>query len=76
MKGKDRYGRSICVVDLKGASFNERMVVDGYASIFRQYMNNKELSYYESLLQTAKLNRVGMWKDRYEVMECLDKARK
>ena len=75
IKGQDHYGRSICVVHNGNKTFNEQMVIDGYASIFRYYMNQNELSYYESLLQKAKHDRVGLWKERYEVMDCLDKAR-
>ena len=43
VKGKDRYGRSICVVDNGSTTFHEQMVIGGYASIFRYYMNKKEL---------------------------------
>ncbi|MBL4703798.1 MAG: thermonuclease family protein [Flavobacteriales bacterium] len=74
-KGKDRYGRYICVVKNGDTTFNEQMVTGGYASIFRFYMNKEELTYYEDLLQTAKRNKVGMWNNRFEVMECLDEAR-
>lgn len=59
-KGKDRYCRYICVVDNGSQTFNEQMVVAGYATIFRYYMNKKELTYYEPLLQEAKSSRAGM----------------
>jgi endonuclease YncB( thermonuclease family) len=49
-KGKDRYGRYICVVKNGDTTFNEQMVTGGYASIFRFYMNKEELTYYEDLL--------------------------
>ena len=52
------------------------MLLGGYATIYRQYMNKGELKYYEKLLQDAKSRKVGLWKDRYEVIECLDRARK
>jgi len=77
VNGKDRYKRSICVVELsKDTTFNEQMILGGYAVPYRQYMNNSELKHYESLLDTAKSNNVGLWKDRYEVIKCLDTARR
>jgi len=76
VKGKDHYGRSICIVHNGDTTFNEQMVVSGYATIFRYYMNKSELNHFEPLLQQAKNNRIGLWSNRYEVMECLDNARK
>ena len=75
-KGKDYYGRSICVVQNGNKTFNEQMVIAGYASIFRNYMNKGDLTYYEGLLQEAKMNRAGMWSNRFAVMQCLDDARR
>lgn len=48
--GKDRYGRSICSVKIGNSTFNEQMILKGYAVPYRQYMNISELKYYESLL--------------------------
>ena len=76
VNGKDRYGRSICVVKVDDTTFNEKMVKDGYAVPYRSYMNKTELKYYETLLSKAKQNRVGLWRDRRTVIECLNKARK
>lgn len=39
-------------------------------------MNKSELAYYENVLSKAKQRKVGLWKDRREVIECLDRARK
>ena len=75
VNGKDRYKRSICVVKLDGVTFNEQMVLDGYAVPYRQYLNKTELDHYNSLLEQAKENRVGLWKDRREVIECLNQVR-
>ena len=75
VNGKDRYKRSICVVKLDGITFNEQMILDGYAVPYRQYLNKTELDHYNSLLEQAKENRVGLWKDRREVIECLNQVR-
>ena len=52
VSGKDRYGRSICVVHNDKTTFNEQMVViSGYSTIYRYYMSKEELTQYEALLQ-------------------------
>ena len=76
VNGKDRYKRSICVVKLDAITFNEQMILDGYAVPYRQYLSQRELHHYNLLLDKAKENRVGLWKDRYEVIECLNEVRK
>ncbi len=76
VNGKGKYMRSICIVYLDGITFNEKMVNSGYATIYREYMSPSELKYFEDKLSTAKKKKVGLWKDRTEVIECLDKARK
>lgn len=76
VSGKDRYGRSICVVELDDSTFNEQMILNGYAVPYRQYMNFSELKYYNLLLEEAKMNKVGLWKDRYEIIECLNQSRR
>jgi len=62
--GKDRYGRSICVVELDDTTFNEQMILNGYAVPYRQYMNKTELKYYDMLLNKAKIKKVGLWRNR------------
>ena len=52
------------------------MVLDGYAVPYQQYLSASELHHYNLLLDKAKENRVGLWKDRPKVIECLDEARK
>lgn len=75
VKGKDRYGRSICVVKLDNSTFNKQMILNGYAVPYRQYMNSSELKHYNMLLKKAKTEKVGLWKDRKSVIECLNRAR-
>ena len=48
VKGRDRYGRSICIVQLPGGeTYNERMVKDGYA--VRSKRNTKIKRFYDTL---------------------------
>lgn len=76
VNGKDRYGRSICVVELDNSTFNEQMILNGYAVPYREYMNKPELKHYTSLLNEAKNNKTGLWKDREKIIECLNRTRK
>ncbi len=75
VNGKDRYSRSICVLKLGDTTFNEQMVLNGYAVPYRHYMNASELKYYNMLLEKAKMEKVGLWRDRESVIECLNRAR-
>ena len=76
VNGKDRYGRSICVVKLESEkTFNEQMILDGYAVPYRQYMNMSERKYYDTLMSTARRNSIGLWNERNEVIECLNSTR-
>lgn len=76
VSSKDRYKRSICVVDLDNTTFNEAMILNGYAVPYRHYMNKSELQHYEGLLQKAQQNKAGLWSTQPEVIECLYRARK
>ena len=51
------------------------MLIGGYSTIYRYYMNKEGLAHYEPLLQKVKKSRVGIWSNYYEIMECLDKVR-
>ena len=75
VSGKDRYGRSICVVKLDDTTFNEQMILNGFAVPYRQYMNSSELKHYNVLLKKAKTEKVGLWRNRESVIECLNRAR-
>ena len=75
VNGKDRYGRSICVVKLDNSIFNEQMILNGYAVPYRQYMNSSELKHYNMLLKKAKTESVGLWRERETVIECLNRSR-
>ncbi len=75
VNGKDRYGRSICVLKLGDTTFNEQMILNGYAVPYRQYINLTELKYYNTLLEKAENEKVGLWRNRKFVIECLNRAR-
>jgi len=69
---RDRYGRSICIVHLPGQyTYNELMVLDGYAVPYWYYLPKRLKRKFFILQREAKSNRVGLW-DRYrKVMQCL-----
>jgi len=54
---------------------NEQMISNGYAVSYRQYMNASELKHYNMLLEKAKNEKVGVWRDRESMIECLNQAR-
>ena len=72
VKGRDRYGRSICVVRLPGGeTYNERMVKDGYAAPFWKYIPILKVYRFAKLEREAGSGRKGLWRDCRPVMECL-----
>lgn len=74
--GKDRYGRSICLVVNNKEIFNEQMVSNGYAVPYRAYMNQNEKNRFNALLESARKNGNGLWGKQKNVMECLNEKRK
>lgn len=74
--GKDHYGRSICVVQIdKENTFNEQMVLNGYAVPFYEYMNNTDRTYYSNLLIDAQSSKKGLWDSFYSELKCLNITR-
>ena len=72
VKGRDCYGRSICVVRLPGGeTYNERMVKDGYAAPFWKYVPSSMRRRYKKIADEAKAGQKGLWSDYRPVMECL-----
>ena len=75
--GKDRYGRSICIVQLdRATTFNEEMISNGYAVPFRRYMSSQEKRYFDEVLEEAKTHHRGLWKNFTKEIKCLNRARK
>ncbi len=75
--GKDRYGRSICVVQLNNSiTFNEKMIADGYAVPFRRYMTHDEREHFNQITETARTQNNGLWKHFNKEIKCLDNVRK
>lgn len=70
---KDRYKRSICIIDLNnGMTFNDQMVLNGYAIPYWKYIPSSKKSHFKNLMNRAKSNGSGLWGSQKEVMECLD----
>ena len=74
--GKDRYGRSICVVNINNKNtFNESMITDGYAVPFRKYMSKDAKQYFNKIAENAKTQNKGLWKNYNKAIECLNSVR-
>lgn len=70
---KDRYKRSICIINLdNGSTFNDQMVLSGYAVPYWKYIPGSKKSHFKRLLNNAKSNKAGLWGSQKEIMECLD----
>jgi len=60
-RGRDAYGRLICVVELPdGRNLNRELVRQGYAWWYKRYSNDKELRILEA---DARRARRGLWAD-------------
>lgn len=72
--GKDRYGRSICTVELpSGKSLNENIVAMGYAVPFWKYIPKTKIRDYALLLKGAKRFNAGLHRTHKSVMSCMDR---
>ncbi|MDL1971476.1 MAG: thermonuclease family protein [Candidatus Desulfofervidaceae bacterium] len=76
--GHDCYGRTLAIIYLPdGTNYNEKMVADGYACVYRycahksRQLPQEEKKKLNQLLEEAKKNRRGLWGKDYRVMECL-----
>ena len=79
-RGRDRYKRLLVFVYLKdGTCYNEKIVADGYACVYKyRGRKSRQLSWEEflnltRLLNEAKAHKRGLWKIDFEVMNCLCK---
>ena len=79
-RGRDCYKRLLVFVYLKdGACYNEKIVADGYACVYKyRGRKSRQLSWEEflnfaRLLNEAKAHKRGLWKINSTLMECLCK---
>jgi len=76
--GRGFYGRKLAIIYLPGGQdFNALMVRDGYACVYK-YRGHKSRELPEDeweklnlLLERAKTERRGLWKEFYDIMDCL-----
>ena len=67
---RDRYGRTVAELYVSGQSINLRMVKDGQAAVYRQYLNGCTATkdqYLQAEAQ-AKKQRLGFWNQQSPVM--------
>ncbi|NPB05417.1 MAG: thermonuclease family protein [Aquificae bacterium] len=68
-EGQGKYGRLIARIVVDGKDYGLQMIKEGYSCVYEQSAPPE----YKEALEEAKKNRAGLWKDYYEVMECLCK---
>jgi len=80
VRGRGHYGRILAFVYLNdGTCYNERIIADGYACVYKyRGRKSRQLSWEEflnltKLLNEAKAHKRGLWKIDFEVMNCLCK---
>lgn len=56
----DRYGRSVCKLQYDGQDVNRKLVVDGWAWVYRRYTDDQALIAAE---RQARAARRGLWRD-------------
>ena len=61
-KNKDRYGRIVAECFINGESLSSFMVRNGYAFDYKRYSNRK----YAQDEEYAKINKLGIWKMKFE----------
>ncbi len=69
IEGQGHFKRYLALIwNKKGELYNEEIIKDGYACIYRKAKYPK---YLEKLLDEAKRKRRGLWRDYYDIMNCL-----
>lgn len=69
IEGQGHFKRYLALIwNKKGELYNEEIIKDGYACIYRKAKYPK---YLEDLLKDAKKHRRGLWRDYYDIMNCL-----
>lgn len=64
-EGKDRYGRTVAIVELEdGRILNEMLLQAGLAWHYKRYDKNPDWAQMET---RARRKRLGLWKDKYPI---------
>lgn len=70
---KDKYNRNICIVFLQnGDNFNEKIVEDGYAVVYKhgKYTKDKQFRHQLNVAQGAAVKaEAGLWKTHKSIMQ-------
>jgi len=74
-KAIDRYGRTVAELFRNGQSINQRMVSDGQAFVYWQYISGCDRQTYGALETKARENREGVWSARGGIQKPWDYRR-
>jgi len=58
---KDRYGRTVGMVSIRGQSLNEELLRTGYAWVYTRYCKKPFCAQWGLLQQQARANKKGLW---------------
>jgi len=62
-KAVDRYGRLVAVIYFEGENINLKMLFDGLAWAYIQYLNKNDKAEYINAERQAKEEKRGLWED-------------
>ena len=62
IRDRDRYGRSVAVVECRGVNVNEAMVRSGYAWVHPYFCKEIECKKWKKLESNARKNNLGLWR--------------
>lgn len=70
---KDRkYGRAVCEIYSNGEMINLKMVADGYAVPYYQYIPSNKKSLFQKASQDAKTNKRGLYTSNTSAILCIE----
>lgn len=61
---KDRYGRTVAIIQVSGKNVNEEIVRSGYAWVYRKYCKKSFCKDWYKLESEARIERRGIWTDK------------
>lgn len=63
-QGKDRYGRTVALVNIDGTSLNESLLINGLAWVYTKYYKGET---WYALEHQARIDKVGIWSDDHPI---------
>lgn len=69
---KDRYGRSVCEIYAGNEMINLKMVEEGYAVPYYQYIPSDKKNAFKKAAQEAKMKNRGLYTSHNSAIKCIE----